>query len=326
MKVCIVGAGAIGGFIGGMLAKAGVDVSFIARGEHLKAMQADGLRLQVDAQEFVIRAPFTSDPTELGSQDYIFLTLKAHSVPAIAESLPPLLGPDTAVVTAMNGLPYWYFYRHGGEYEGIRLNTVDPGVLQWDIFGPERGIGCVPYPAADVIAPGVVRHVHGKKFPIGEPSGLTTGRLEKLHEAMTNAGFDAPMRSDIRNEIWLKLWGNLCLNPISVLTHATVDMIVADAATRDLARHMMQEAEKVASHLGVHFRVGIERRLDGASAIIGHKMSTLQDLERGRPLEMDALLGVVEELGRMVGEPTPLAEALLALVNLKERVRLSWTS
>uniref|UniRef100_E6PRL0 2-dehydropantoate 2-reductase (Ketopantoate reductase) (KPA reductase) (KPR) n=1 Tax=mine drainage metagenome TaxID=410659 RepID=E6PRL0_9ZZZZ len=322
MKVCIFGAGAIGGLIGGQLARAGADVSFVARGAHLQAMQTNGLRLRIDGQEHVVRVPCTSNPAELGPQDYVFITLKAHSVPGAVESMHPLLGQDTAVVTGVNGLPYWYFHQHGGPYAGTVLNSVDPGGLQWNILGPERGIGCVLYPAADLIAPGVIQHAYGKKFPIGEPSGQSTERIARLHEVMTAAGFDAPVRNDIRDEIWLKLWGNLCLNPISALTHATLDVITTDPATRALARGMMLEAQALAELLGVRFRVGIERRLDGAGAIVGHKTSMLQDLEQGRPMEIDPLLGVIQEIGRLVGRPTPLADAVLALIKLREKMVL----
>ncbi|OZB46397.1 MAG: 2-dehydropantoate 2-reductase, partial [Thiomonas sp. 14-66-4] len=314
MKICIFGAGAIGGLIGGQLARAGVDVSFVARGPHLQAMQAHGLRLRIDGAEHVVRVPCTSNPAELGPQDYVFITLKAHSVPGAVESMRPLLHADTAVITGVNGLPYWYFHHHGADYAGTILNSVDPGGLQWRVLGPERGIGCVLYPAADLVAPGVVEHAYGKKFPLGEPSGQPTTRIQRLHEAMTAAGFEAPIRADIRDEIWLKLWGNLCLNPISALTHATLDVIVADPAVRSLARGMMQEAQIIAERLGVRFRVGIERRLDGAGAIVGHKTSMLQDLEQRRPMEIDPLLGVIQELGQLTGQPTPLVDAVLALI------------
>lgn len=322
MKICIFGAGAIGGLIGGQLARAGVDVSFVARGPHLQAMQAHGLRLRIDGAEHVVRVPCTSNPAELGPQDYVFITLKAHSVPGAVESMRPLLHADTAVITGVNGLPYWYFHHHGADYAGTILNSVDPGGLQWRVLGPERGIGCVLYPAADLVAPGVVEHAYGKKFPLGEPSGQATARIQRLHEAMTAAGFEAPIRADIRDEIWLKLWGNLCLNPISALTHATLDVIVADPAVRSLARGMMQEAQIIAERLGVRFRVGIERRLDGAGAIVGHKTSMLQDLEQRRPMEIDPLLGVIQELGQLTGQPTPLVDAVLALIRLREKTAL----
>lgn len=312
----------MGGLIGGMIAVsgAGTDVSFVARGPHLDAMVRSGLRLEIGGQAHTVFSRFTSNPGELGPQDFVFLTLKAHQVEAAVDSLVPLLGPKTVIVTAMNGLPYWYFYRHGGPFRGTHLKSVDPEGRQWQVLGPERAIGCVPYPAADLVAPGIVRHAHGMKFPIGEPGGVVSDRLLALQRIMTDAGFDVPIRTDIRDEIWLKLWGNLCLNPIGVLTHAPVRIIATDPLTRQLARNMMMEAREVAERLGVHFRVTIERRLDGAGAVGDHKMSTLQDIESGKSTEIDALLGVISELGSMVESPTPLADALLALVKQKERI------
>jgi 2-dehydropantoate 2-reductase len=229
----------------------------------------------------------------------------------------PLLGPDTALVTAVNGIPYWYFYRHGGAFASTKLESVDPGGIQWDRLGPERAIGCVVYPAAEIAEPGVVRHVYGNKFPIGEPSGEKTARILRLQEAMTSAGFDAPIRDDIRDEIWLKLWGNLCFNPISALTHATLDVIASNVGTRAVSRAMMLEAKSIADRFGVHFRVDVERRIDGAGAVGAHKTSMLQDLEHGRPMEIDPLLTVVQEMGRLVGQATPIIDAVLALIKLR---------
>ncbi|HEX7685643.1 MAG TPA: 2-dehydropantoate 2-reductase [Trinickia sp.] len=319
MKICVYGAGAIGAYMGGRLAQAGADVSFIARGPHLAAMQARGVRLSTEAGEHVVDVRCTSDPRELGPQDYVIVALKAHSVPGVVEAMQPLLGPDTAVVTAVNGIPYWYFYRHGGAFAGTKLESVDPGGVQWDRLGPERAIGCVLYPAAEIVEPGVVRHVYGKKFPIGEPSGEKTQRIVRLQEAMVAAGFDAPIREDIRDEIWLKLWGNLCFNPISALTHATLDVITSNPATRAVSREMMLEAKAIADRFGVHFRVDVERRIDGAGAVGAHKTSMLQDLEHGRPMEIDPLLTVVQEMGRLVGQDTPIIDAVLALIKLREQ-------
>jgi 2-dehydropantoate 2-reductase len=319
MKICVYGAGAIGAYMGAELALAGAEVSFIARGPHLAAMQKNGVRLQVDGTERVVNVRCTSDPRELGPQDYVIIALKAHSVPGVVHAMQPLLGPDTAVVTAVNGIPYWYFYRHGGEFAGTKLDSVDPGGKQWNVLGPERAIGCVLYPAAEIVEPGVIRHVYGKKFPIGEPSGERTGRIVKLHEIMVAAGFDAPIRDNIRDEIWLKLWGNLCFNPISALTHATLDVITSDPGTRAVSRTMMLEAKAIADRFGVHFRVDVERRIDGAGAVGAHKTSMLQDLEQRRPMEIDPLLTVVQEMGRLVEQPTPTIDTVLALIKLRER-------
>jgi 2-dehydropantoate 2-reductase len=322
MKICIFGAGAIGGMMGVQLARAGADVSFIARGPHLAAMRERGARLLMDGEEYVANVRCTSDPRELGVQDVVIITLKAHSVAGVIDAMQPLIGAHTAIVTGTNGIPYWYFYQHGGKFAGTRLESIDPDGSQWTRLGPERAIGCVLYPAAEIEAPGVIRHVYGKKFPIGEPSGERTQRITQLHEIMQAAGFDAPIRENIRDEIWLKLWGNLCFNPISALTHGTLDVITGDPATRNVARTMMLEAKRIAEQFGVHFRVDMERRIDGAGAVGAHKTSTLADLENRRPMEIDPLLTVVQEMGRLVGEPTPTIDVVLALVKQRERMAL----
>lgn len=320
MKICIYGAGSIGGYIGAKLAAVGADVSFVARGPHLAAMQEHGVRLQEGGAEHTMKVRCTSNPADLGPQDYLFITLKAHSVPAVVDAMQPLLGPDTAVVTGVNGIPYWYFYKYGGDLSGTVLESVDPGGRQWRGLGPERAIGCVLYPAAEIAAPGVIKHVYGNKFPIGEPSGEHTPRIERLHAVMTEAGFDAPIREDIRDEIWLKLWGNLCFNPISALTHATLDIIASDPGTRALARSMMVESQGIAEKIGARFRVSAERRIDGAGAVGAHKTSMLQDLEQGRAMEIDPLLTVVQEMGGLVQMPTPTIDIVLALIKQRQRM------
>jgi 2-dehydropantoate 2-reductase len=323
MKICVFGAGAIGALMGVQLARAGADVSFVARGPHLAAMRENGVRiLGNDGEEVSAKVRCTSDPSELGVQDYVLITLKAHSVPGVVEAMQPLLGKHTAVITGVNGIPYWYFHGHGGKFAGTQLSSIDPDGTQWNRLGPERAIGCVLYPAAEIIEPGVIKHVYGKKFPIGEPSGERTPRIQALHEMMTAAGFDAPIRDNIRDEIWLKLWGNLCFNPISALTHGTLDLLAGDAGTRNVCRTMMAEAQRIAEPLGVHFRVDIERRIDGAGSVGAHKTSTLVDLEHRRPMEIDPLLTVVQEMGRLVGEPTPTIDVVLALVKMRERMAL----
>jgi 2-dehydropantoate 2-reductase len=223
------------------------------------------------------------------------------------------------VVTASNGLPYWYFYGADRTPKQMTLEAVDPGRKQWDMLGPERAVGCVVFPAAEVVAPGVIRHEHGRKFPIGEPSGERTSRIEQLHHLLTSAGLDAPIRDDIRDEIWLKLWGNLCFNPISALTHATVDVIAADHETRAICRSMMVEAKAIGERLGLHLRVDADRRIDGLGALGPHKMSMLQDLERGRSMEIEPLVGVVQELGRLLDVPTPTTDVVLALMRQRAR-------
>ena len=320
MKVCIYGAGAIGGYLGVQLANAGADVSLVARGAHLAAMRANGLKLLVDGEERTAPLRCTDDPAELGPQDYIFVSLKAHSVPGVVDQMEPLLGNDTSVVTAVNGVPYWYFYKHGGDLEGSTLESIDPGGRQWRALRPERAIGCIVYPATEVVEPGVIQHVYGDKFPLGEPSGERTERVERLSELMGAAGLRAPVLDRIRDEMWLKLWGNLCFNPISALTHATLDVIASDEGTRAVARAMMLEAQAIAERLGVKFRVGVERRMDGAGAVGAHKTSMLQDLERGRAMEIDPLVTVVQELGRKVDIPTPTIDTVLALVQQRARI------
>ncbi|GAB3626733.1 2-dehydropantoate 2-reductase [Pandoraea terrae] len=318
MKICIYGAGAIGGYLGVQLAQAGADVSLVARGPHLAAMQASGLKLLIDGETRVARLRCTDNPNELGHQDYVIIALKAHAVPAVLDAMKPLIGPNTAVVTAVNGIPYWYFYKHGGTLEGRTLESIDPGGAQWKALGPERAIGCVVYPATEVIEPGVIQHVYGNKFPLGESSGERTDRIQKLHEVMTAGGLDAPIRESIRDEIWLKLWGNLCFNPISALTHGTLDIIASDPGTRAIAKAMMLEAKAIGDKLGVHFRVDVERRINGAGAVGAHKTSMLQDLERNRAMEIDPLVTVVQEMGRLAEVPTPTLDVVLALIKQRE--------
>ena len=319
MKVCIFGAGAIGGLIGAGLARVGVEVGLVARGAHLAAIRADGLRLQIDGDERRVRPRCTDAPGELGVQDYVIIALKAHDISGAVESMRPLLGPQTCVVTASNGLPYWYFYDVDRTPKLMTLDTVDRGGRQWKTLGPERAVGCVVFPAAEVVVPGVVRHEHGRKLPIGEPAGGRSARIETLHRLLTEAGFEAPIRDDIRDEIWLKLWGNLCFNPISALTHSTVDVIASDPQTRAICRAMMAEAQALGERLGLRLRVDADRRIDGMGALGAHKMSMLQDLERGRSMEIEPLVGVVQELGRLLDVPTPTIDVVLALIRRRAR-------
>ncbi len=314
MKVCIYGAGAIGGYVGAQLAIAGADVSLVARGPHLKAMRENGLKLRIGGEERVAKVTCTDDPAELGAQDFVFVSLKAHSIPGVVDAMQPLLNDNTSIVTAVNGIPYWYFYQHGNEFEGTTLQTIDPGARQWTALGPERAIGCIVYPATEVVEPGVIQHVYGDKFPLGEPSGEQTERVQQLSKMMESAGLRAPVMDNIRDEMWLKLWGNLSFNPISALTHATLDVITTTPGTRAVAKAMMLEGQAIAERLGVKFRVDVERRINGAGAVGAHKTSMLQDLERGRAMEIDPLVAVVQELGVLTGIPTPTIDTVLALV------------
>jgi 2-dehydropantoate 2-reductase len=314
MKVCIYGAGAIGGYLGVQLAQAGADVSLVARGAHLAAMKANGLKLLIGDEERVVKARCTDNPSELGVQDVVVICLKAHSITGALEAMKPLLGSHTRIVTAVNGIPYWYFYKHGNQYEGSTLESIDPGGRQWKELGAERAIGCVVYPATEIEAPGVIRHVYGDRFPLGEPSGEKTADVENLSALFVKAGLQAPVLDRIRDEIWLKLWGNVSFNPISALTHATLDILCSDPGTRAIVRAMMVEAQQIAETFGVKFRVDVDRRIEGGRKVGAHKTSMLQDLERGRPMEIDPLVTVVQEMGRLTKIPTPAIDTVLALV------------
>ncbi|PWJ19328.1 2-dehydropantoate 2-reductase [Jannaschia seohaensis] len=320
MKICIFGAGAIGGYMGAKLAQAGAEVSLVARGPHLAAMRENGLRLIEDGKEISVPVTATDDPAELGPQDYVVVTLKAHSVPPVVDKMQPLIGPDTTIVSGVNGVPWWYFHKIGGPLEGTRLESVDPGNAQWDGFGPDRVLGCVVYPAAEVIEPGVVKHIEGNRFSLGEPDGSKSERALALSKALTAAGLKAPVRPKLRDEIWVKLWGNLSFNPISALTHATLDVLCTDPGTRAVARAMMVEAQTVAEKLGVKFPIDVDRRIKGGAQVGAHRTSMLQDLDQGRPMEIDALVGSVQELGRVTETPTPTIDTVLALVQLRAKV------
>ena len=312
MKICIYGAGAIGGYLGVQLALAGADVSLVARGAHLAAMKANGLKLLIDGEERVAYPRCTDNPADLGVQDVVIVCLKAHSITGVIDAMQPLLGPKTRIVTAVNGIPYWYFYKHGNACEGATLESIDPGGRQWKELGPERAIGCVVYP--EIEAPGVIRHIYGDRFPLGEPSGEITEDIQALAALFEKAGLKAPVLENIRDEIWLKLWGNVSFNPISALTHATLDVLCSDPGTRAVTRSMMVEAQQIAETFGVKFRVDVDRRIEGGRKVGAHKTSMLQDLERGRPMEIDPLVTVVQEMGKLTKMPTPSIDTVLALV------------
>ncbi|MEM8855648.1 MAG: 2-dehydropantoate 2-reductase [Pseudomonadota bacterium] len=320
MKICIFGAGAIGGYMGAKLGQAGADVSLVARGPHLAAMKEKGLTLIEGDETTTVPVSASDDPKSLGPQDYVIVTLKAHSVPPVVDKIKPLMGEGTTLVSGVNGLPWWYFHKLGGPLEGTRLQTVDPGNAQWDGFGPDSVLGCVVYPAAEVSEPGTVRHIEGNRFTLGEPDGSKSERALALSKALSSAGLKAPVRPKIRDEIWVKLWGNLSFNPISALTHATLDVLCTDPGTRAVARGMMVEAQEIAEELGVKFPIDVERRIDGGAAVGTHRTSMLQDLDAGRPMEIDALVASVQELGRILGKPTPTIDTVLALVQLRAKV------
>jgi 2-dehydropantoate 2-reductase len=317
MRFAIVGAGSIGGYLGARLAMAGEDVTFIARGANLEAIRSAGIRLiEEDGSEHVSTTVQAGSFADCGPRDMVLLAVKAHQVARVAPDLRRLFGPSTSVVTLQNGIPWWYFYRHGGPFEGHAVRAADPDGSIAAHIENERIIGTVVYPAAELLAPGVVRVIEGKRFTLGEPDGTKSERVQALSEALTRAGFKAPIVPDLRNEIWLKLWGNVVFNPVSALSHATLAAICGFAPTRALAVAMMQETGAVAERLGVRFRVSIDRRIDGAAAVGEHKTSMLQDVEAGRPLELEALVGAVVELARLVEVPTPHVDALYAVTSL----------
>jgi 2-dehydropantoate 2-reductase len=318
MKIAVVGVGAIGGYVGIRLALAGEDVTFIARGANLQALRTNGLRLLMcdGTEESLSSVNATSDYAAAGPQDMVILAMKAHQVAAVAPEVPKLFGPDTVVVPMQNGIPYWYFHGHRGEHAGARVQSADPtGVIGKNIPG-ERVIGCVVYPATELVSHGVIKHVEGNRFPVGEPDGTISERVQRAADTLAKAGFKSPVLEDIRAEIWLKLWGNMTFNPISALSRATLAGICQYPPSRDLAAAMMTEAQDIAHKLGVTFRVPLEKRIAGAEKVGHHKTSMLQDVEAGRDLEIDALLGAVVELGRLTETPTPHLNTVYSLTKL----------
>ncbi|HWY63462.1 MAG TPA: 2-dehydropantoate 2-reductase [Rhizomicrobium sp.] len=319
MKIAVFGAGAIGGYLAVKLKQAGAEVCVIARGPHLAAMRECGLTLKSEGQSTTVRLPATDNADEAGPQDYVIVTLKAAGLTAAAPQIAKLMGPDTALVTGINGIPYWYFYGLEGVFRDRVIESVDPGGEIWRLLAPHRVIGCVVYPAAEVIAPGVIEHTYGNRFTLGEPDGSKSARAEALSQMLVKAGLKAPVRTNIRDEIWVKLWGNLAFNPLSALTASTLDRLAFRPDLRAVARSMMEEAAEVAEALSAKFAISIDKRMDGAGEVGEHKTSMLQDLERGRPMEIDALLGALIELADLTGQPALLCRAILALV--RERAR-----
>jgi 2-dehydropantoate 2-reductase len=316
MKFAVVGAGAIGAFLGAMLAKAGEDVTLIARGPHLRAMQQHGVRVRGALGNFDAPVTATDDPASVGAVDVVLLTLKAHSLTGMAPHLAPLINSETSIVSGQNGIPWWYFYRHGGEWEGTHLETVDPGGVIGRSIDPSSVIGCVIYPSAIISEPGVIKHIEGTRFAIGEPDRSKSDRCRRLADVFIKAGLRCPIRSDIRHDMWVKLMGNVAYNPISALTRATLIEIVRCPETRALATAIMSEAESVAQRLGIEMGISIDQRLEGAEKVGHHKTSMLQDLEAGRPTELEAIAGSIVELGRKMQLSLPCTEAVYACVKL----------
>ena len=320
MKIAVYGAGAIGSYLGVRLHQAGAEVSLIARGEQLRAMKENGVTLKADDGTATVRPFVTGDAGEAGAQDFVFIAIKGHDLPRAASDIARLMGPKTALITAMNGIPYWYLHGIDSPWRGKTLQSVDPGGAIARALPPDRVIGAVLYPWAEVIAPGVVEQSTSNRFVIGESDGADSARIRAIAGMMKAGRLDAPITRDIRTEIWLKLWGNLCFNPLSVLTGATIDRLTSDKDLLALETAMMLEAEKVANSLGIRFPYGVERRIEITAMAGARKTSTLQDFERGKPLEIEPLLGAVVELGDLAGQPMPLCRAILALV--RERARM----
>ena len=316
MRFAIVGAGAIGAFLGARLQNAGHEVYLIARGPHLRAMQSGGVKVLTPEGDFHARPVATGDYDEVGAVDFVFLTVKAHSLPQVAPHLAPLLGPETAVVSAQNGIPWWYFQRHGGPLEGTRLESLDPGGVISAAIAPERIIGCIVYPSAAIVEPGVVRHIEGDRFAIGELDGTTTDRCRRLASAIMESGLRSPIRSRIRSDLWVKLLGNVAFNPISALTRATLVEIVTHPEASATARAIMEEADAVARAVGVEIPISIDRRMAGAEKVGDHKTSMLQDLDAGRPMELESVVGAVVELGDKLGVPMPNTKTVYACARL----------
>ena len=320
MRIAIFGAGAIGGLLAVKLHQAGADVTVIARGPHLAAIRAKGMTLKSEGRTITAPLKATDKAEEAVSQDYVVVTLTANGLIPAAGEIAKLMGPETSLVTGINGIPYWYFYGLDSQWRDRVVESVDPGGKLWSILPPRQAIGCVIYPAAEVTEPGVIEHTYGTRFSLGEPDGSKSARVEALSQMLAKAGFKAPVRANIRDEIWVKLWGNLAFNPLSALTGSTLDRLAFRPDLRAVVRAMMEEGEAVGRALGAQFSVTLDRRADGAGEVGAHKTSMLQDLERGRPIEIDALLGAVVELGVLTGTGTPLCSAILALVREKARL------
>ncbi len=320
-KICVYGAGAIGGYMAACLDRAGAQVSLVARGPHLAAIQQNGLTLKKDGAVSTHHLKATDDPATLGHQDYVILALKAHGIPKIIEPLSSLLGPQTAVISAVNGLPWWYFYKAetGTKLDNQPLQSVDPAGRIWHEIGPERAIGCVVYPACEISAAGIIQHIDGDRFSLGEPSGEASERVKLLGRLMIEGGLKAPQKRRIRDEIWVKLWGNCSFNPVSALTGASLDQIGNDLECRALVHAIMQECQQIGEAVGVRFNVSIEDRIEGAARIIGHKPSTRQDIEAGRPLEIDPLVTAVLELADRLDIKADTLRHVTALLKMQGR-------
>ena len=317
MKICIVGAGAIGGYLGFKLIKAGFDVSLVARGTHLKAMKHTGLTVIENDKEISCFPKCSESMRDLGKMDYIFITLKAYSIPELVNEISTMFKENTAVITAYNGIPWWYFFNIEGSFKNYRIKCIDPNNIQWNTITPERIIGCVVYPATEIIEPGVIKHIEGNRFSVGEPEGMQTERILTISKALVKAGIKAPIRSNLREEIWIKLIGNLAFNPLSVITGKTLDILATEDKYRTIAYDAMEEASLIINQLGIKLKISIDQRIDGAAKVGAHKTSMLQDYQKGKELELDSLVVSIKEIGNQLGIKTPTIDKILYEVEKK---------
>ena len=317
MKICIVGAGAIGGYLGFKLINAGFDVSLVARGAHLKAMKHSGLTVIENNKEISCFPKCSESMSDLGKMDYIFITLKAYSIPGLVNEISTMFKENTAVITAYNGIPWWYFFNIEGSFKNYRIKCIDPNNIQWNTITPERIIGCVVYPATEIIEPGVIKHIEGNRFSLGEPEGMQTERILTISKALVKAGIKAPIRSNLREEIWIKLIGNLAFNPLSVITGKTLDILASENEYRTIAYDAMEEASLIINQLGIKLKISIDQRIEGAAKVGAHKTSMLQDYEKGKELELDSLVVSIKEIGNLLGIKTPTIDKILYEVEKK---------
>ncbi len=317
MKICIVGAGATGGYLGFKLINAGFDVSLVARGAHLKAMKNKGLTIIENDKEISCFPKCSESMSDLGKMDYIFITLKAYSIPGLVNEISTMFKENTAVITAYNGIPWWYFFNIEGPFKNYRIKCIDPNNIQWNTITPERIIGCVVYPATEIIEPGVIKHIEGNRFSLGEPEGIQTDRILTISKALVKAGIKAPIRSNLREEIWIKLIGNLAFNPLSVITGKTLDILASENEYRTIAYDAMEEASLIINQLGIKLKISIDQRIEGAAKVGVHKTSMLQDYEKGKELELDSLVVSIKEIGNLLGIKTPTIDKILYEVEKK---------
>ena len=317
MKICIVGAGAIGGYLGFKLINAGFDVSLVARGTHLKAMKHSGLTVIENDKEISCFPKCSESMSDLGKMDYIFITLKAYSIPGLVNEISTMFKENTAVITAYNGIPWWYFFNTEGSFKNYRIKCIDPNNIQWNTITPERIIGCVVYPATEIIEPGVIKHIEGNRFSLGEPEGMQTERILTISKALVKAGIKAPIRSNLREEIWIKLIGNLAFNPLSVITGKTLDILASENEYRTIAYDAMEEASLIINQLGIKLKISIDQRIDGAAKVGAHKTSMLQDYQKGKELELDSLVVSIKEIGNLLSIKTPTIDKILYEVEKK---------